>query len=156
MATIDLSEFLDLPPETRISIRIASGELTGTEIDNVPFSVLASPSPAESRRVQFLLEDCASYIDALHQKHKTPRFGIGIDTATVREAAASITPSPQSIPVRYVSIGHSFDGWDFGAITWREKPTDDVVREAYAKLFPRSVRNLNFEVYLITGEGSDQ
>lgn len=42
---IDLSEFPELPLDTRISVRIVSGELAGAEIDNVPFSVFKAPPP---------------------------------------------------------------------------------------------------------------
>lgn len=46
---IDLSEFPDLPSDTRISIRIVSGEMAGTEIDNVPFSVFTPTPPSRKK-----------------------------------------------------------------------------------------------------------
>lgn len=49
--SIDVSEFPDLPPETRVSIRIIDGEMAGTEIDNVPFSALLSPAPSNKMMV---------------------------------------------------------------------------------------------------------
>jgi hypothetical protein len=56
------------------------------------------PAPQPNVRARFLLEDCASYIDALHRKHKTQPFDMGIDTATLRTVAASLIPSPQPKP----------------------------------------------------------
>lgn len=62
--------------------------------ETVAIGLCVEDTPVSNKRAQFLLEDCASYIDALHQKHKTPSLDIGIDTSTVRAAAASLAPSP--------------------------------------------------------------
>lgn len=71
-------------------------------------------------------------------------------------AYLDMTPAPQSNLVvdagggdttSYVSLGHSLDGYSFGAIIWTHKPTEREIEAAYAAGFPHSKGNLNYTIH---------